>query len=628
MRNAGRNALLLSLAAVAGACGSDPYVGETVASSQSDAALLTQTDAAGVDLRGSGDAGDDSTLSTGIYQIAIAGPRLLDLVFMIDNSPSMAPKQQKLLTQFPRLIEALKDPTDGSLPDLRVAIVDSDLGTGGGYSSGSCGPKTLADGTMSNYGDLGRFQMISATSCGVTSADSLFLEYKAGAPVNFVGDISTVFACLASNLGTIGCGEEHSLQAFEFALAAKGIGNEAQQAAFLRPNAYLGLIFLTDEDDCSAATNDGMFGIRPGNTDLSGESASLRCYTRSHQCSGANLSVTGPGYPTKQAFSALLSQCSARTDACPNPTDGVSSTGTDTSNPTSCSPLKDIKQLANHLKSVKSSSDQIFVAGIFGWPITDSDLATAVYKIDSVPNPTADPVHSTVWDSWPICYDPNHKPSTSAFDTAASGWGGNGRSSQFRIPGRVRYQRYEVQRLRRGLRKLHVRHRRCLAEEGPELVYSRHSCGCRSRNAGAAARLSCGPENAGRRSLRSQHDHLSRLGGSSHVPDRSKQRLGHNRLLAACEREYTVPCGSATGSAATSFERYRLGLSDCGNEAGHAVQALPDLRSRNALELRSRVVLFRRLVVRLLAACRTVARARGARGRVGRTVGRRTTAAS
>jgi hypothetical protein len=425
MRSAARSALLVILAGIAGACGTDAYVGDTLAGGKDAAVQLPKADAAvpTPDVGGSADAGDDSDALIGVYQVSIAPARQLDLVFMIDNSPSMAPKQQKLITQFPRLIEALKDPKDGSLPDLRIAIIDSDLGTGGAYPAGSCGPKTLSDGTVSNYGDLGRFQMINATACGVTSANSLFLEYKAGAPVNFVGDMSAVFACLAGNLGTLGCGEEHSLQAFEFALAAKGIGNEAQQAAFLRPSAYLGLIFLTDEDDCSAATNDGMFGAKPGDTDLSGESASLRCYTRSYQCNGVALSKSGPGYPTTQAFSAPLTQCSARTDACPNPTDGVSSTGTDTSMPTSCSPLKDIKQLANHLKSVKSIPEQIFVAGIFGWPLSDSDLANAVYRIDSVPNPTADPNHPAVFDSWPICYDSNHQPATSAFDVVAAGWG-------------------------------------------------------------------------------------------------------------------------------------------------------------------------------------------------------------
>ena len=106
---------------------------------------------------------------TDIY-ITVAPNRLLDLVFMVDNSPSMAPKQQKMNAQFPKLIAALKDPNDGTLPDLRVAIIDSDLGTNGAYSSGSCGPK---NGT--GLGDLGHFQMINATGCGVNSADALII---------------------------------------------------------------------------------------------------------------------------------------------------------------------------------------------------------------------------------------------------------------------------------------------------------------------------------------------------------------------------------------------------------------------------------------------------------------------
>lgn len=327
-----------------------------------------------------------------------------------------------MTAQFPKLIEALKDPVDGTLPDLRVAIIDSDLGTGGAYATGSCSGKILPDGIRSYYGDVGRFQMIRATDCGMLGSDARFIEYNAGRPVNYTGDISSVFTCLAGNLGTAGCGEQHQLQAFEFALAAKGVGNEAQQQAFLRPSAYLGLIFLSDEDDCSAANNDGLFGASPGGTDLSSESASLRCYTRSHTCNGKNLSDSGPGYPTTQAFSTALSHCSARLDACPNPTDGEASTNT--SVPTACSPLKSIKKLADHIKSLKSSTDQILVAGIFGWPLSDADMATAQYTIDQVPNPnTQDAAHPLVYDSWPVCYDPLHKPSGASFDATAAGWG-------------------------------------------------------------------------------------------------------------------------------------------------------------------------------------------------------------
>jgi hypothetical protein len=92
-----------------------------------------------------------------VYAVSIAPIRKLDVVFMIDNSPAMGPKVAKLSAQLPRLFAALKSPTDGTLPDLRIALIDSDLGTGGAYSAGSCGPN---DSNGQNaYGDVGNFQM-------------------------------------------------------------------------------------------------------------------------------------------------------------------------------------------------------------------------------------------------------------------------------------------------------------------------------------------------------------------------------------------------------------------------------------------------------------------------------------
>jgi hypothetical protein len=355
------------------------------------------------------------------YLIELNPLRQLDLVVMIDNSPSMAPKQQKLRDNFPKLIAALRNPVDRSLPDLRVAIIDSDLGTGGAYLSGSCGLRPSG-----GYGDAGRFQMIGASACGVTDSSALYLEYKDGQPLNFVGNIDTVFACLAGNLGTIGCGEEHQLQAFEFALIGEGIGNDRQQA-MLRPTANLGLVFLSDEDDCSAASNDGMFGDSPA---LRRESASLRCVTRSGVCGKTNLTTSPPGYPTSAAFEAPLSTCRARTDACSSLLDG--SKATDTSQPTTCSPLRSIKRVADEMKALKTKpQEQIFVVGIFGWPLDDADAARATFKIAPIPNPnTADTANPIVFDTWPICYDPSHPPAhpdaTTGFDSDAAGWGATG----------------------------------------------------------------------------------------------------------------------------------------------------------------------------------------------------------
>jgi hypothetical protein len=364
---------------------------------------------------------------TNMY-ISVAPIRKLDLVFMVDNSPSMAPKVAKMNLQFPKLIAALKD-SDGKYPDLRVALIDSDLGTGGAYASGACGPNDTNGKSI--YGDLGNFQMRGASACGMTSSDALWIEYTKGVPVNYDSkkDINDVFACLANNLGTAGCGEEHQLQAFEFALVAQNLHadqNGGKQNQFLRPDAYLGLVFLSDEDDCSAASNDGMFGDK---TELKGESASLRCATRGHQCNGQKLAdVTPPGYPTTTKFEANFSECSARpaTDACPNVTSGGSAT--DTSNNTACSPLKSVDRIANEIMGLKGqdAADRILVAGIFGWPLKGAEAEK--YKIDLTPNPnSADTAHPQIWDYWPVCYDPAHRPKTAgAFDADAWGYGAEG----------------------------------------------------------------------------------------------------------------------------------------------------------------------------------------------------------
>lgn len=353
--------------------------------------------------------------------------RQLDLLIMIDNSsPSMAPKVAKLNAGFPSLIAALKDPLDGSLPDLHIALIDSDLGTGGAYNSGACGPKTMADGTVSFFGDLGKFQMPSApTPCAFTPG-ALYLDSQAGA-ANFMGDISSVFACLTNNLGTAGCGDAHQLQAFEFALLGpKG----PTQLAAVRPTAQLALIFLSDKDDCSAEPNDGMFGAIPG---LQGETLGLRCATRAHACSGRNLTGAPPGYPTTAAFSDAFSNCVARADSCPDSLD-PGSPSQDVSKPTSCSPLRDVRRIANEIKALKSNPDaQILVAGIFGWPMSDADLASAEYKIAPIPNPDpADTANPTLFASWPVCYDPNHRPAAATtdpvtgFDATAAAWGATG----------------------------------------------------------------------------------------------------------------------------------------------------------------------------------------------------------
>ncbi len=332
-------------------------------------------------------------------QVTIVPMRHLDLLFLVDNSPSMKPKQDKMKDQFPNLINALRDPMDQTLPDLRIAILDSDLGAA---QSRQCS-------TSPNYGDRGTFQMRDATGCGA-NADARWLEYTKNQPINFTGDVSTVFGCLASNLGVAGCGFEHQLGAIEWAFY---LSDNKSQWEFLRPEAYLGIVILSDEDDCSAPPGTLMFDKWEKT-----EAWSLRCATRAHECDGVTLA-----YPTTGPVSVPYASCRARMD-------DTCAADVDTSHATSCNPLLKITDLAKAVKDLKggaeAAEEKILVAGIYGTPRA-GDAAAPVYKIDLTPDPmTGVAPDAKVWDYWPICYDPNFAPSGSGFDKTAAEHGATG----------------------------------------------------------------------------------------------------------------------------------------------------------------------------------------------------------
>jgi len=64
---------------------------------------------------------------------------------------------------------------------------------------------------------------------------------------NYTGNLSDVFATMAK-LGAGGCGFEQHLEAARHAL-----NNNPANAGFIRPDAFLAVIFIADEDDCSIA---------------------------------------------------------------------------------------------------------------------------------------------------------------------------------------------------------------------------------------------------------------------------------------------------------------------------------------------------------------------------------------
>ncbi|MBN1653982.1 MAG: hypothetical protein JXA30_09415 [Deltaproteobacteria bacterium] len=252
----------------------------------------------------------------------------IDMLFVVDNSPSMLQEQAKLREQLPRMIKILatgdKTPDDGvenrDFPpkvDLHLAVVSTDMGLPG------LAPQENPDatGACNGTGDDGNFlndpgySIASGLNCpGVSGGDyPIFLTHlgdtreETNVTLKRAEQTAANFACLAT-LGTYGCGFEMPLESSLKALWPSRISNltEQQQSldisflagsnghgdnehqAFLRGTPYhptevdeislLAIIVVTDEEDCSAGARgdlDFLSLYYPGGdrNDLN-----LRCY--------------------------------------------------------------------------------------------------------------------------------------------------------------------------------------------------------------------------------------------------------------------------------------------------------------------------------------------------------------
>jgi hypothetical protein len=177
--------------------------------------------------------------------------RDVDVLFMVDNSAEVVKAQAKLVDAFPAFIAAL-DQSTGGRPNLHVAIVSSDMGAG-----------STTNGCSGN-GQAGLFQtapkrIVNGALCDtMLTGGARFIEYVNGnTNANYTGDIADVFSCIAP-LGEDGCGFEQSLLSLTHALGADNFDASgvprppAENAGFLRSNAILAIVMVTNEDDCSA----------------------------------------------------------------------------------------------------------------------------------------------------------------------------------------------------------------------------------------------------------------------------------------------------------------------------------------------------------------------------------------
>ena len=212
---------------------------------------------------------------------ALIANRNLDILFMIDDSASMLLSQANLLANFPTFMDVLKN-LPGGLPNIHVAVVSADMGAT---------PDGSTPGCEAGRGDNGSFQFMPRGSCTAsTLAPGATYISNVGGQANYTAaDISTVFTCIAA-LGEAGCGYEQPFASILRALGADGAPAPVENQGFLRTDALLASVMVTNEDDCSAGPGIGVGFYESTNyLVLNSELglANFRCAEFGHLCSGA-----------------------------------------------------------------------------------------------------------------------------------------------------------------------------------------------------------------------------------------------------------------------------------------------------------------------------------------------------
>ena len=280
--------------------------------------------------------------------------RQLDLLFMIDNSSSMDTAQANLKANMASFMDVLKG-IPGGLPDLHIAVVSSDLGAGlGDGSIQGCGSD------VSPQGDAGLFHYQPTGGCAATGLDpnATYLVDSGGSnPITNFGtqDITTVFQCITS-LGGSGCGFEHQLASVARALGADGAPAPAPNQGFLRDDADLGIVLLTNEDDCSAPPGTPLFTqISNDINSTYGPLENFLCNEWGHVCLDPTDNTYKP--PARHAPNDLV-------------TDTV--TYSAAGGPNNCKSREDspvmtpVGRIAEGIKALKQDGSQIFVATLAG----------------------------------------------------------------------------------------------------------------------------------------------------------------------------------------------------------------------------------------------------------------------
>jgi hypothetical protein len=188
-----------------------------------------------------------------------------DILFVVDDSGSMATKQALLAANFADFIDALsRSPATNAyqigVTTTSVHRYDSTAGT---YpdtfaSGGDCRSPPYPAGTAYPAGALVSVTGGADPTTRVQSTVNPPRLLAAGSPTLVSDFTANAF------VGVCGSGKEQGLEAMKRALSGPLLSGA--NAAFLRPGARLAVIFVSDDDDCSDPLEQGTSNEPPGCT--------------------------------------------------------------------------------------------------------------------------------------------------------------------------------------------------------------------------------------------------------------------------------------------------------------------------------------------------------------------------
>lgn len=289
-----------AIAALAVACNSNRLVGDD----ESDGSTSASTTMGGMETGGTsstgGDDADDTDdtdtvpprdvpgSGTGDLDCTLDGScQRIDLLFVIDNSGTMGEEQLNLARNFQYLVDELRGLTtaDGQPldPDVNIMVTTTDMGhplctafEPPSYSPASGSPvysncnSRLQDFTGLSPENPQIIEEACTENCPGDLAPSEHFIHFDGAGSNVPGDaVGEALSCIGPQ-GINGCGFEAPLEAMLQAINEQACWNDPSQAhcdddpewagserGFLRDDAILGVVMVTDELDCSVQAPNG-----------------------------------------------------------------------------------------------------------------------------------------------------------------------------------------------------------------------------------------------------------------------------------------------------------------------------------------------------------------------------------